>query len=78
MVFFAINLANLNEQYPLFQLLKKQFKNTLIIPIKNSANMVIYAVKSDNMESFINKMEQTAAFKRIIWVESWGYVGDYK
>ncbi|WP_115704882.1 spermidine synthase [Legionella sainthelensi] len=76
--FFAINLANLNEQYPLFQLLKKQFKNTLIIPIKNSANMVIYAVKSDNMESFINKMEQTAAFKRVIWVESWGYVGDYK
>lgn len=76
--FFAINLANLKEQYPLFQLLKKQFKNTFIIPIKNSANMVIYAVKSGNMESFINKMEQTAAFKRIIWVDSWGYVGDYK
>lgn len=76
--FFAINLANIREQYFLFQQVKKQFNNTLVIPIKNSANMVVYAAKTENKDLFINKMKETAAFKRIIWVDSWGYVGDYK
>lgn len=76
--FFTINLANIKEQYPLFQLVKNQFNNTLVIPVKNSANMVIYASDMMNKELFIKKIEQTTAFKRIFWVNTWGYVGDYK
>lgn len=76
--FLAINLANIKEQYSIFQLVKNHFKNTLVIPIRKSANMVIFAAKNDNKELFVNKIKQTAAFKRIIWVDSWGYVGDYK
>lgn len=75
--FLAINLANLREQWPIFQLIKKQFKHTLVIPIKKSANMIIIAAKSESKESFINRIEQTGELKRIIWVDSWGYVGDY-
>ncbi|OEH48535.1 hypothetical protein lpari_00484 [Legionella parisiensis] len=26
----------------------------------------------------MNKIKETGAFKRIIWVDSWGYVGDYR
>ncbi|CAM2837498.1 spermidine synthase [Legionella steigerwaltii] len=76
--FLAINLANIKEQYPIFQLVKNQFKHTLVIPIRKSANMVIFAAKNESKELFMNKIKETAAFKRIIWVDSWGYVGDYK
>ncbi|WP_454783783.1 spermidine synthase [Legionella sp. WA2024007413] len=75
---FAVNLANIKEQYPIFQLIKHQFSNTLVIPIRQSANMVILAAKNDSKELFMNKIKHTDAFKRIIWVDSWGYVGDYK
>lgn len=26
----------------------------------------------------MDKINQTSAFKRIIWVDAWGFVGDYK
>lgn len=76
--FLAVNLANIKEQRPIFQLIKNQFNHTLVIPIRKSANMVIVASKNESKELFINKIKETDAFKRIIWVDSWGYVGDYK
>lgn len=76
--FLAINLANVKEQYPIFQLVKNQFNHTLVIPVRNSANMIIFASKNKSKELFMNKIKETGAFKRIIWVDSWGYVGDYK
>ena len=76
--FLAINLANIKEQHPIFQLVKNQFNNTLVVPIRNSANMVIFASQNESKELFMDQVKQTFAFKRIIWVESWGFVGDYK
>ncbi|HHF7375058.1 spermidine synthase [Legionella bozemanae] len=76
--FLAINLANVKEQYPIFQLVKNQFNHTLVIPVRNSANMIVFASKNKSKELFMNKIKETGAFKRIIWVDSWGYVGDYK
>ncbi|KTC79642.1 spermidine synthase [Legionella cherrii] len=74
--FLAINLANTKEQDPIFQLVRNQFKHTLVIPVRKSSNMVIFAA-DESKEWFMNKIKQTSAFKRIIWVESWGYVGDF-
>ncbi|WP_454780821.1 spermidine synthase [Legionella sp. WA2022007384] len=74
----AVNLANIKEQYPIFQLIKNQFNHTLVVPIRKSANMVILAAKNESKELFMEKIKETGAFKRIIWVDSWGYVGDYK
>lgn len=74
--FLAINLANIKEQDAIFQLVRNQFKHTLVIPIRKSSNMVIFAA-DESKELFMNKIKQTSAFKRIIWVESWGYVGDF-
>ena len=76
--FLAINLANINEQWTIFRFVKKHFSHTLVIPIKNSSNMIILASKSTNKELFLNKINETQAFRRIIWVENWGYVGEYK
>ena len=75
--FLALNLANSKEQWPIFQLVKQQFKQTLVIPVKKSANMIIIASTHDDKELFIQKLEQTGELKRIIWVKSWGFVGDY-
>lgn len=72
----AINLANTKEQDPIFQLVRNQFKHTMVIPVRKSSNMVIFAA-DESKEWFMNKIKQTSAFKRIIWVESWGYVGDF-
>lgn len=75
--FLTINLANIKEQKPIFQLLKKHFKHTLIIPIKKSANIVIIASNKESKELFFEQISKSGELKRIIWVESWGYVANY-
>ncbi|MFT4059124.1 MAG: hypothetical protein QM652_06205 [Legionella sp.] len=75
--FAAFNLANYKEQWAIYQLIKKYFKQTLVIPIKKTANMVIIAAQNQSKELFFNKIEHTGEIKRIVWVESWGHVGDY-
>lgn len=73
--FIAVNLANYNEQWPIFQLIKKQFRNTLVIPIKKSANMVIIAWKNENKKLFIDKISDSGEFKKIVWTDVWGCTG---
>jgi hypothetical protein len=75
--FLAINLANIKEQWPVFQLVKMLFSHTIVIPIKKSANMIIIAAKNGTKELLMQKINETHEIKRIIWVDSWGYIGDY-
>ena len=75
--FLAINLANYKEQWPIFQFIRKHFKTTLVVPIRKSANMVIIASKNENQDAFLNKLVETGEIKKIIYVEPWGYVGEY-
>lgn len=74
----AVNLANRKEQEIIFQFIKNQFPHTLVIPVKKSANLVILASKSDSKESFLNKINTTRELKKIMWVNYWGCVGEYK
>jgi spermidine synthase len=73
----AVNLANYKEQLPIYQLIKKQFKNTLIIPVIKSANMIIIASLHENKEQFFNKIREAGEIKKIVWMNLWGYVGKY-
>ena len=75
--FIAVNLANYIEQFPIFQLIKKQFKNTLVIPVKKSANMIIFASPIEDKDLFMNKMRETGEIKKIVWIDNWGWVGIY-
>jgi len=75
--FIAINLANLKEQWPIFQLIKKQFKHTIVIPIKKSANLVIIACNHENGEFFINRLKESGEIKKITWIIPWGYIGKH-
>lgn len=76
--FIAINLANMVDQWPLLLLLKKQFKTAVVIPVKRSANMVIIASRCDDGEWLITKLRETGEIKKILWVEAWGFVGEFK
>ncbi len=75
--FISFNLANVKEQRALYELIKKQFKMTIVIPIKRSANIVIIAAQGEDNDQFIKKIEETNELAKIAWVESWGLVGSY-
>jgi spermidine synthase len=76
--FLAVNLANYKEQWPIFEIIKKQFNNTLVIPVKKSANIIIIASAHGDKETFIKQIQSSSEIKRIVWMDSWGYVGKYK
>lgn len=69
----SFNLANLKEQKPILELIKKQFEATLIIPIRKSANIVII-VGDCSVGELITKVEECSEVDKISWIESWGYV----
>lgn len=72
--FMAVNLANLREQWPIVQLIKQQFKNTLIIPVRHSANLVVLASLQQHKSEFIEQISACKQLKRISLVSDWGYV----
>ncbi len=74
--FMSINLANTAEQWPLFQLVKKYFHHTLVIPIKGSANMVVIA-SNQQSHSFMEILHQCQEIKKIILLDKWGKVAVY-
>lgn len=71
--FLTINLANSKEQYEILQLIKKHFLNTLIIPIRKCANIVIIASNHPKNE-FINLIMMNKQLKKISFISPWGYV----
>lgn len=75
--FMAVNLANTKEQHPILQLIKHHFINTLTIPIKNCANMVIIASNHERRDEFVNNILETKEITKVMLVSSWGYVGKY-
>jgi spermidine synthase len=76
--FMAVNLANTKEQHLILQLIKQQFINTVTIPIKNCANMVIIASNHERRNEFVTSLLESKEITKIVLVTSWGYVGDFK
>ena len=74
--FLSVNLANSKEQHPILQLIKKHFTNTMVIPIKKCANMVIIASNHQSKEEFIDIFLNSKEIKKIALVSSWGYVAE--
>lgn len=76
--FMAINLANPKEQLAILQLIKKYFLNTVVIPIRKCANVVIIATNHHDKEDFINLLVRSREIKKIALVTQWGAVADLK
>ncbi|CEK10490.1 spermidine synthase [Legionella hackeliae] len=75
----AVNLANRNEQWPIFQLIRKNFlKSTLAISVKKSANIIIFATKQGSVNYLIDLLKQHKKLKRLIWDTKWGCIAEVK
>jgi spermidine synthase len=74
--FLAVNLAHLKEQWNLSQLVKKHFANTLLVPVKGCANVILFATKSKDEKAFVALVQQAGQLKRVVWMPDWGKVGE--
>jgi spermidine synthase len=66
--FLAVNIANTEEQWPIFNLIKLFFRSTLVIPIKKSTNLVILASNNRNKNRLINRIPAN----NLVWKPHWG------
>jgi spermidine synthase len=73
--FLSLNLANVKEQWSIFQLVKSHFTNTIVLPIKKCANIIIIASNEGSTNSFLQKLEESGEIQKFIWDPSWGYAG---
>lgn len=75
--FLAINLANRNEQRPIFDMLKKQFSSPLVaIPLKKCANMVIVAAKDEATPKLLDAFKASQQVQSLRWDSYWGCVAE--
>lgn len=73
----AVNLANYHERGPIFSLIKQQFpRGTLVIPVKNSANMVIMASRNKKSGEIAELLAAKHQLKKLSWQGEWGYVAE--
>jgi len=75
----AVNLANRHEQKPVYDWIKHQFQgNTLTIPVKNCANVIIFAGRRNAIEQLIEKLTAERHLYRLSWDSQWGRIADLK
>lgn len=73
----AVNLANRHEQWPIFQLIRKNFLQcTVALPVKKSANMIILASKSDSVTPLLDILKKSKKLKRLSWDSLWGCIAE--
>lgn len=75
--FLAVNLANIKEQWTIVQMIKIQFKATVVIPIRHCANLVLIASKNDNKDLLMEQIIKTGEVKQIFWTKNWGAVAEF-
>lgn len=72
----SINLINIRKEWQLFQRMRNKFNNnTLVIPIKNTSNTLIFAFNMENSDSFLDKIRHIPSIKNLIWDQTWGCIG---
>lgn len=71
----ATNLANLHEQWPIFQRIREVFQQrTIALPVQGSANIVILACKSSTMASLLDMIKDSHRLKKLSWDTRWGCI----
>lgn len=75
----ALNIANASEHWPLFELIQKQFNRaTLVLPLTESANIIILAQNANSITPFIELLRQHKKIVSLTWDSDWGYLGQSK
>ncbi|MDI9818414.1 MULTISPECIES: spermidine synthase [unclassified Legionella] len=75
----AVNLANKSQQWSIFQLIRKHFLNaTIAIPVKNSANIILFAIKNASVTTLIDILKKHKKFNQLYWDTHWGTIAKIK
>ena len=73
----AVNLAKLDEQWPVFMHIRHHFGQCIVsIPVKHTANMVVLACKSVSVKPILNILDKHLGLKRLTWDSRWGCVAE--
>lgn len=72
---FAINLASLRFDQGVIKWVQEAFQHTIIIPVKNCANIVMFATNKGHRNDFLEYISQQGKLSQITWVSGYGYVG---
>lgn len=75
----AVNLANIKEQWPIFELIRNNFSHcTLSVSVKKSANIVIFATKGKSIDHLVEMLKHHKKLKRLFWDTKWGNVAEVR
>ena len=76
-VILSINLANLDEKWPVFQHVRDIFsQRTVSLPIKGASNMVILACNSPSVAPLLDLLTNSHCLKKLSWDARWGCVAE--
>ena len=71
----AINLANITDQWSIFQCVREQFGNcTVSLPVKGTANLVLLACNSRSITPLLALLRTHKNLKKLVWDGTWGYI----
>jgi len=71
----AVNLANLHEQWPVFEHIRSNFNHcTITLPVKGTANMVILASNEGTITPLLDRLKRSKLVKKLAWNAKWGCV----
>jgi spermidine synthase len=74
----SINLANREEQFPIFKLIQDSFSgHTLTLPVKNTANVIIFAGKEVHSKHLLQMVTQDKNLSGLEWDTLWGYIAKF-
>ncbi len=71
----ALNIANLHEQWPVFQHIRENFhQRTVSLPVKGSANMIVLACNSPSIAPLLDLLKNNHCVKKLSWEARWGCI----
>lgn len=71
----AVNLANPQEQWPVFTHIRKVFdQRTVVLPVKKSSNMIVLAVNHDSLTPLLEMIKNSQCLKNLAWNTQWGCI----
>ena len=71
----ALNLTNLDEQWPIFNHVRDIFfQRTVALPVKGSSNMIVLACNSPSVTPLLDLLTTNRYLKKLSWDGTWGCI----
>jgi spermidine synthase len=71
----TMNVLNIQTKHSLFAEIKNQFRHcTLVIPVKNTSNTLIFATNSSSPKPLLQHLVQKGLIQKVVWDQTWGLI----